>query len=337
MLIYDLIDPQELIGFARALEFPQFTLNTVLPDRPVQDLEYRFSRNDLVDQDVANYRAWDAEAPIAARQPTARVVGEIPPLSKKIRLGEEQRLRLQGQATGEQSALIDQIFDDTTNMVRAVQARIELARGQALSTGAVTIAENGVVAEVDFGMDPGQFVTPAVLWNDPTATIVANYTEAVEAYIDRNGFAPGGALTSTSVVGDMLRNDEIRTLAASLAGTPALVTRAALDNVFGAFSLPPIATYDTSVMVDGVSTRVIDPDLFILLPPAGSGLGNTLYGVTAEALELRTAGQIVAQQQPGIVAVIQRTFDPVATWTKAAGIALPVLANAQQITVMTVR
>jgi hypothetical protein len=32
-------------------------------------------------------------------------------------------------------------------------------------------------------------------------------------------------------------------------------------------------------------------------------------------------------QAPGLVSVVEKTFDPVATWTKSAAVALPVLVN----------
>ena len=327
-LIYDMVDPQELLGFVRTLSFPQFTLDGILPNRPIDDLEYRFLRADLVDQDVAPYRAWDTEAPIGKRQGLARVSGELPPLSKKIRLGEEERLRLRALESGNQAPLIAQIYDDAANMTRAVQARVEMARGQALYDGRVTINENNMVAEVDYGIPSGNRVTPAVLWSVvATATPVADVRGWVEAYVALNGVAPGYALTSTRVVSNLLRNAEIRTLASSAAGTPAMVTPETVSAVFTAFGLPAIRTYDTQVRVDGVATRVIPDDRFILLPPTGEPLGQTFYGVTAEALELRSEGQIVGTQAPGIVAVLEKTFDPVATWTKAAAIALPVIAN----------
>jgi hypothetical protein len=149
----------------------------------------------------------------------------------------------------------------------------------------------------------------------------------LETYVATNGVAPGSILTSTRVISNLLRNAEIRTLAGSLSGTPALVTPETVSAVFSAFGLPPMQTYDTQVRVAGVATKVIADDRLIFLPPAGEPLGNTFYGITAEALELREAGQIVSTQMPGVTAVVDKTFDPVATWTKASAIALPVLAN----------
>lgn len=333
MLIYDLADPQELLGFVRNLPFSDFTLEQFLPNQTLDDVEYRFTRSDLVDQDVAPYRAWDAEAAIGSRQGLSRVMGEIPPISKKIRLGEEQRLRLRSlQLGGDTGQIVDAIFDDAANMTRAVQARVEQARGRALYDGKFVVNENGFIQTLDFGIPGDHRVVPSgALWSNAAAVIIADIRAWVDKYVEDNGFPPAFALTSTAVVTNMLKNTEIRTYAASLSGTPALVTRTQLDAVLGAYDLPPIVINDELVRVNGVSTRVIPSDRFILLPPAGSGLGRTFWGVTAEALELASEGQIVANQAPGLVATVDKTFDPVAIWTKASAVTIPVIANPKQI------
>lgn len=327
-LIYDLIDPQDLQGFVRNLEFPEFALGQFLPQRDVADLEYRFIRNGLIDQDVAPFRSFDTESPIGRRQGITRVTGELPPISKKIRLGEEQRLRMEALRSGDNSGLVAQIYDDAAQMARSVQARLEQARGQALVEGQVVLNENGVQATVNFGRAGGHTVAPATLWSDTAnSDPVADLMGWIETYVNTNGVAPGRILTSTAVVSNLLKNAKIRNYAATVLGAPQRVSRAALDQTLTDYALPAIETYDVSVRVNGVATRVIPADRVILLPPDGETLGATLFGVTAEALELRAAGVIVREQEPGITAVVDRTTDPVATWTKAAAIALPVVGN----------
>ena len=56
----------------------------------------------------------------------------------------------------------------------------------------------------------------------------------------------------------------------------------------------------------------------------GGDLGATLYGTTAESME---PGYNLAGDEPGVVAGAYKSADPVAVWTKAAAIGLPVLAN----------
>lgn len=328
MLVYDLAEPQELQGFIRNIPFPTFTLEQFLPNETLDDIEYRFIRDDTVDQDVAPYRAWDAEAAIGSRQGLSRIMGEIPPISKKIRLGEEQRLRLRSlQLGGDTGALVARIFGDAANMTRAVQARVEQARGRALYDGKFVVNENGFIQTLDFGIPGGQRVTAATVYTNPAAAIITELRSWMDLYVDTNGIRPGALLTSTAVVTSMLKNTEVRTMAASLAGTPSLVTRTTLDQVISSFDLPPIIVYDTSVRVAGSATRVIPNDRIVFLPPAGENLGRTFWGITAEALELASEGQIVATQAPGLVAVVDKTFDPVALWTKAAAVVIPIIAN----------
>lgn len=335
-LIYDLADPQELLGFTRAiqqeLEENTFVLNQFLPNDNIDDIEYRFTTGQLRDQDAAVVRAWDTESPIGNRQGIARKMGELPPISKKMAVGEEERLRLRSlERNGDATEIINAIYNDAANLARSVTARVELFRGEALETGQIVIDENGVKQTIDFERDSDMEPTAlagTAKWDDyDDSDPIGNLTTWVEAYTDLNGTAPGVILTSRKIVNHLLRNDQVRTYLGSLAGTPALVTNDQLRSVFGAFDLPPIVTYDVSVRVDGTQTRVISDDKVIFLPPAGEPLGRTFFGTTAEAIELAGAQQIGAGQAPGMVSVVEKTFDPVKTWTKVAAIALPVLTN----------
>lgn len=335
-LIYDLADPQELQGFVRGiqqeLETNTFVLSQVLPNDNIDDIEYRYTQGQLQDQDAAVVRAWDTESPIGNRQGIARKMGELPPISKKMRLGEEERLRLrQLERNGDATEIVARIYDDAANLARSVTARVEMFRGEALETGQIAIDENGVQATIDFGRDAT--MEPAALaggakWDQPTTMDpVGDLTTWLTAYSDLNGTTPGAMLMSRKIVNNLLRSDQLRTYLGSLAGTPALITNEQLRTVLSAFDLPPIFIYEVSTRIDGVRTRVISDDKVIFLPPAGEPLGRTFFGTTAEAIELAGAAQIATNQAPGMVSVVEKTFDPVATWTKVAAIALPVLVN----------
>jgi hypothetical protein len=330
----DYVTPAELTGYARAalgdLQINQFTLARWLPNREIDDLEFRFARGGDGLVEAAQFRAFDAESSIGARPGVTRVTGELPPISRKIRLGEYDRLRQRrlNEAVG------DAILTDAERMTRAVAARLELARGEALYTGKVIINENGYVGvTADFGRAAGHTVNAATAWSTvATATPLADMLSWRDTYIATNGTPPGAALTSTRVLGYLLRNAEIRNLAATVAGTPTIVSQATVNTVLDSYGLPPLHTYDAQVTVGGVATRPIPDDKFLYLPAPvdpnsaeGSELGGTLYGTTAEALEL--ADEIVGEDQPGIVAIAYKTEQPVSIWTNASAIALPVLAN----------
>ena len=331
-LIYDLADPQELQGFVREAANEQnrnrFVLNQFLPNLMIDEIEYRINRGTLNDEDAAMVRTWDSEAPIGNRQGVQRIIGELPPISKKIRLGEEERLRRRALERNNNQPLVDAIFDDAAKMARAVTARIEMMRGEALYSGAIAINENGVNQTISFGRSGTHSVAPGVLWSTvATAVPIQDEQAWMQTYLDTNGVMPGLALTSTRVVNYLLLNAQYRSMAAQNGITPAFLSLSGLNQIRATYDLPPIVKYDVKVRINGTATRVIPDDRFVYLPPAGEPLGRTMFGTTAEALELEGARQISQDQAPGLVAVVEKTFDPVATWTKAAAIALPVLVN----------
>ncbi|OLT27749.1 phage capsid protein [Nocardiopsis sp. CNR-923] len=332
LLSSDYATPAELTGYVRAaqadLDANRFTLSRWLPSRMVDDLEYRFTRGGEGLIEAATFRAYDAESPIGARPGVTRVSGELPPISRKVRLGEYDRLR-QRRLTGE---IRSAILTDAERMARSVAARLELARGQALVEGQVVIDENGVMATVDYGRSAGHTVTAATPWSDTVnATPLADMLAWRDTYVASNGERPGVAVISTVVLGYLLRNAEIRELAATLVGTPSIVSETALGQVLSAHGLPPFEVYDAQIRVGGAAQRIIPVDRFLYLPepgdptdPDSSDLGGSLWGTTAEALE---QGYGLAGEEPGVVAGAYSTEDPVAVWTKASAVALPVLAN----------
>lgn len=341
-LVLDLVDQQELTGFVRGIQLEEernrFVLSQYLPNDMIDEIEFRVTRGSLRDADAAKVRAWDTESPIGSRQGLERIMGELPPISKKIRLGEEERLRRRALERGDNTALVNAIYNDASQMARAVVARVELLRGEALSNGTLVINENGVSQTVDFGRKASHTVTAGVLWSATgTATPVADMRAWVQTYIDTNGVAPAFALTSSAVIANLLQNAEIRQLATTAAGTPGIVTLDTVQAVFAAFGLPPFVAYDANVRVDGVQTRVTPSNKVTLMPPATEPLGATFFGTTAEALELTEAQALQQDQAPGMVATIHKLDDPVSTWTKAAAIALPVLINPDLTFTATVR
>lgn len=339
VMITDLVDPQELLGYVRAADLEaqrnRFVLSNYLPNdnTPDGEIEFRWTRGSFRDQDAAQVRSWDAESGIAGRQGVERLMGEIVPVSRKIRLGEEERLRNRGLALGlspqNNTALISAIFNDAANMARAVAARFELMRGEVLEKGTVTINENGVqTGTIDFQRKAGHTVTAGTLWSDLTnGDPVANMRTWVQTYIDSNGVAPAFVLTSTQVIGYLMQSAKVRAYAAGIGGTPGLVTVDTVNAIFTAFGLPPFVPYDAVIRVNGSQTRPIAANKLILMPPATEPLGATMFGTTAEALELAEAQLIDQDQAPGMVAVPMKMMDPVATWTLATAVGFPCLTN----------
>jgi hypothetical protein len=326
-LVTDLVNLADLTAVVRRLELPQFTLRRFLPDVTRESIRYRIVQNKRRSNAVAPFRAFDAESPIGARPGAETREGRLPPISEKLPLTEGEQLELDALYRNVDTALVDQIYDDAAVEGLRVGGRLEVARGEVLSTGFLTIAENGLnLDQIDYGIPAAHRVVASASFAVPSTDIVGQLLAWQAQYVETNGFAPGLTLTTTPVLNNMLRNEGFRNLAATGAVAPARINRRQLDDVFSDFGLPPIELYDRKATgVDGVERRIIGEDRLIFLPPAEERLGETQFGVTREAARLASARQIDTAEAAGAVAVVYDSEDPVTIWTKVAAIALPVI------------
>jgi hypothetical protein len=332
-LVYDLADPTELVGYARRFANEvltnTFTGNTLLPNRTVDDIEYALKRSGLTDVDIAKYRPWDVPAPMTGRPGVARIRGEIAPVSRQIALSEEEGLRLRALERDSNDEIVNAIFDDTERMIRAVEARIEVARFDTLIDGKCTLHEHGLALEVDYGMPTDQKVTVSTAWtvaNKATATPITDML-AIQAAAVARGTRIGKIVMSSLRLPALLVNDEVRDYVAGGGNVPVRVRLDDIQAVLQEQGLPAIEFYDTMVRDNGVQKYVLPPEYVLMLP--AERYGETLYGPTAEGVLLASKGYITARQASGLVAVVTQNDHPVQTFTVGSGVALPVVPNSE--------
>jgi hypothetical protein len=332
-IITDIVQPSTLINYVRTFDIEvlrpdaQFRLGEWLPDVTTDELEFRIRKGALNDVDAAEYRAWDTPASMVGRPGTSRISGSLGPVSRQIPMGEEEFLRARVLLTGSQDPLVHAIYDDAERMMRSVKARIEMARGDIIDDGIVTIAENGLVLTANFGRSATHSVTAGTVWTNPAATILSDLLAWTTTYVNDMGAMPGCILMPRSRISNMALNTEMRSYAAMNGTTPARINAETIAAILGAEGLPPIEIYDTQTRVNGVRQRVLPINKVYLMPAPGEPCGNTFYGITAEALLLNQRGLITAADAPGIVAVVTQTEHPVQTYTVGTAIALPVMPN----------
>lgn len=331
------VTPAELTGYSRAaladLSVNQFALAQFLPNNTINDLTYRFNQGGGGLTEAANYRAYDTEPDFGSREGISRVTGSLPPIARQMLLNEFDQLVVNGNVGQE---MRDLLLRDSERLTKQIAARIELARGDALVNGSVTISERGVQATVNFNRSASHTVAlPAgtTQWNNlTTATPLDNIDSWITTYVATNGVRPEVMLMSRSTANMLVRNDQVSTGVFG-PGTERRVTRSMLNDFLGEMEFPRIVTYDAQVNRNGVATRVIPEDRVILLPAAGDAndpetgsLGATLWGTTVESRE--PAYGIEGGNEPGIVVgAFKNETTPVQVITIASAIALPILAN----------
>lgn len=328
MDIYDLITPAELTGYARAAlaDRPEnaLQLSQILPHRPVNDLNYRFTKGGGGLAAAASFRAYDAEPGFGKREGISRVSGELPPIGMQYVLGEYDQLRLRNASEEIRSLLLR----DAARIARSIDQRFEFARGQALEEAKVVLNENGVQATVDFGRSAAHSVAPGTLWSNLAASTPIDDLQAWrDVYVDTNGTAPDEMLLSTRIVNYLVRNAQVRTHVLPVGSTVTQVRRSDLEAVLTDFGLPRMRIFDARAIDQlGVSRKVISDDKVIFLPGSGADMGATLWGTTLEAQEPQYG--IAAADHPGlVVGAFKQSTTPIRVFTIGAAIGIPILAN----------
>jgi hypothetical protein len=264
------------------------------------------------------------------------------PLSDSLNAGEYERLQLEFARTGgtRREALANAVYNDAQVLTGHVQNRMEQAVGDILVDGKLTINENGLITEADYGVPGNQLITVGTAWTTTaTAPALDNLIAALDVYVAANGTAPGSILTSRRVLRLMQTNAQ---LVGAAVGTASGKTRINLDelgSLFDAEGVPSgITVYDTVLDVDGVTTRVIPDDRLIFLPPNVGDLLEIRYGVSATGLELVNSNKadLSFEDAPGIVGVVEKVGPPYREFTFVDAVGMPFLKDARKLMVLDV-
>lgn len=331
--IYDLVDLEDLNGVVRELDFPDLVLNQWLPNVTVDRRSFKYATNDRAQLPAARYIAFDSPAPIGGRRGLTIREGPLPPLKEKSVLTESEQILADQLADVLPEGIVGSVYADAAERTRSILQRLELAKGEALSRGQVTIETGGVNTPLVFGVPAAQMdVAPAVLWTDHVNAVpLTNMTAWRDIYVAATGQQPGAIVTSQARVSDLALNAQ---LIGFYGNGRTRITRDEINEVLTSEGLPEITVYDSQYKNPaGAMTRAIAADRFLFLPaPGANDLGQTQFGRTVEADTLRAEGSVEFEDGPaGIAITTMKSDDPPEVWVKAAAIPLPVLTTPELI------
>lgn len=344
ILFDSVVAPDDLTLFTREVPVPaENVLSNEFPMETSDDNTIDFGEIVQTNR-TAKYRAFDGRVSVSARDAGSTSRVRLAPLSTSLEMGEFERLQLEfarnaGTNTGR---LVTAAYNDAQQLTREVQNRLELAWGDTLTDGKLTINENGLSSEADYGVPGGHIVAPGTLWSDTTnATVLTNIQSWADVWRATNGSGPGRMKTSQAVLRLVQRNKEVID---ALYGATQGRTRASLTDIndlLAAEGLPTFdPAYDMSFSVDGVTTRTISDDRVAMLPTDLSTLGKTVMGVSATALELVDSADsdMSFEEAPGIVGVVFKGDGvPFRQYVYVDAVGMPVLTNAKRLLVADVK
>lgn len=329
--VLETITEEERLNFSQNFDVKRpGILGTIFPDTKTQYLKaeyYRLMAGQRLPE-VAFVHALDTEAEIGSRPGFEKVLTEKLFIKRKINQSERLQQAIENGVPDDEN-LKKFVFDDAANLFEGVVARANVMKGQFLSTGIVKIKENHVDMSIDYGVTSDAKVT-LTDWSKPDADIMGDIQKMV-AIAENNGYVVNKALTSLKMINYMRNNTAMQTAVLG-AANKRLLTKQELTNLlmqeYG-FTIDRCDEKYRYRKADGTlkTGRYFKEDVFTLYEANANGsFGSGLWGVTPEELEYR---QFIQEENRSFVTLsMWATPDPVAVWTKASGMFVPVAPKA---------
>nr|DAE37859.1 MAG TPA: major capsid protein [Caudoviricetes sp.] len=329
--VLETITEEERLNFSQSFDVKRpGILGTIFPDTKTQYLKaeyYRLMAGQRLPE-VAFVHALDTEAEIGSRPGFEKVLTEKLFIKRKINQSERLQQAIEN-GVPDDNNLKKFVFDDAANLFEGVVARANVMKGQFLSTGIVKIKENHVDMSIDYGVTSDAKVT-LTDWSKPDSDIMGDIQKMV-AIAEDNGYVVNKALTSLKMINYMRNNTAMQTAVLG-AANKRLLTKQELTNLlmqeYG-FTIDRCDEKYRYRKADGTlkTGRYFKEDVFTLYEANANGsFGSGLWGVTPEETEYR---QFIQEENRSFVTLsMWATPDPVAVWTKASGMFVPVAPKA---------
>lgn len=301
--------------------------DTEFPDIKTQYLEAEYLRlaDALQLPTAAMVHAFDTEAHIGTR-PTAQKT-TIEKLLIKEKINQTERVSiLKNKGVSEAQSLLQYIFNDMGRMAENVKTRTEVAKQEVIATGQMTVNENGLNFSIPYGVPDDHFST--LNWDDPDHDILGDL-QSITDFAHSIGKTPNRAKTSSAVLLKMRKNTAIQKAIGGIYMQGVLPGIAQINALlmenYGFIIVTNDAMYNYE-NADGTksSARYFDRNTFSLYQLGANGaIGTGLWGPTPEEGDTwveKSAKQFITITQ-------WSEHDPVAIWTKASGLFIPVLPD----------
>ncbi|SQC85390.1 major capsid protein E [Clostridium perfringens] len=337
--IDELFNTKELLNYYRVKKQPAMLGDTLFPARKIQDIKFDMITGANGLPVSASIHAFDTETELASREVLQKGAAELALIKRKIAIGEREIIAINNpRMDSEQKALVMELFKDGDKMVESVQTRIEAMRMELLSSGKINVKENGVSITLNYSVPGGNKKT--FDWSDPaTAKPLEDIKTLADAVEDASGTKPTRILTSSKVLNKILACESVKKAIFGV-NFDKIATRKDLNSLLESMELPQVATYNAKYKVQGSNGKYTTKRYFpenILSMFAENALGETIYGLTAEEIELLGSNKMEEAKMVGNIFVgVEKEGDPVRRYTKAVATALPTLENGLELGIGTI-
>ena len=339
MTIFDLVQAPELAAYWTELtqdEAP-YPTEELFPTNKKRGLQLSWIKGSRGLPVVLKTSAFDANAIPRPRIGFEKLLTEMPYFKESTYIDEELRQELNMVLeTGNQAyidSVMSHVFDDEVNLLRGAAASRERMRMMALTTGVVSMANNGQTFEFDYGVTHKG--DAATAWSDhATADPIEDIRVAIETVADDTGSVITRAMCDGATWRDLRNNEAIaKKIFVLSSGVGAVTDRALREYLLEELSLTVMINDKRYANESGATTKFMPANTFVMFPDGQ--LGTTWFGTTpAESDLMSGTAANVSITDTGVAVTTVQKVDPVNVETIVSQICLPSFEAADQVYIM---
>ena len=273
---------------------------------------------------------WDTDVLYRDRIGFKELTAKLPFFKEAYKVSEELRQEILTTIENYQTPLFNQIFDDVNELLDGAEVTVERMRMQLLGTGTISIQENGVDKQYDYGFSSAnQFKTEATKWSASGAHPFKSFVAQIKLYKQYRKRKPTIAVFGYDAYNYLVQDPDIINYFATLPNP----TLAPSDEEIVAYiqsrtNVRIILNDSQYVKARDFTNRTAQyfypTDRYTLL--STDTLGETVYGTTPEEADLLSgdsnilSGEVLAN---GVAITTWKETDPVCVSVKVSEVVAP--------------
>ena len=341
MTIFDLMTSQELTAYWEELvqdEAP-YPCEELFPDDKKRGLELKWLKGAKGLPIVLKTSAFDVHAIPRPRIGFEKLTAEMPYFKESTYIDEELRQELNMVLeTGNQAyidSVMNKIFDDEVQLLRGARASRERMRMMALTTGVVSMANNGQTFTYDYQVPATHKVNAVTAWSDhANSDPMEDIRLAKEKIQDDTGEVLTRAMCDGATWRHIRNNDKIKKAIFVLTNGVGAISDAKLRQyLLDELEIVVVVNDKRYKDESGQSVKYMPANTFVLFPDGD--LGKTWFGTTPAESDLMTSNVAnVSITDTGVAVTTVQKADPVQVETIVSMICLPSFEGADKIYIL---
>ena len=349
---------QNVLGMVSEPDLLTTGFNVTRPNDPIDGLfddeltdnlvaRWNYIANEYQIPQMAQFHAFDTVAQKSVRAPIDQRSIEKG-LIKVKRNTSELLFELQGRGVNTERALYEYVMEDINTLSDEVITRTKVTKNELMATGKVTIKENDLELEVDYGVPSENLELTLDFGSGAAKDVPSQIQDIVDMAADK-GVTLNGMLCARSTLSKMRQDAAVQKAINGINMQGILVTKDALRSFLDSeYGISRVIVNDQSfstpweIGADGRpvthTTRYFPKDKISFFGTGnGMRLGSGLWGIPPEEQIARFGVDTGSSALNPYVYVTQwAEKDPAVVWTKASGLFMPVLYNPYSLYVATV-